>query len=203
MSDLITLEQVKAGKIIETKTYIPFVQKKALIKSIVNACIVEEDGITKIDYAMKQFVTEYSILLYYTNLDLADIENQVAVYDELKESMILDNIIESINKNEYLSIINAIDAELKQKVQIENSVGRLITKGIDKIVSTIPDSKEIGKLLNKAKRTVNNFNEDKYKNIKSIAESVGIDIQNKDDLSKAIDNVVEMVADKPKRKKKA
>lgn len=86
------LEEVIA-KHIETKKYLPIKQKKELIESIINECILYEDGTYKFDDIDKYICFTMRVIAVYTNLELSgDIEDD---YDALCEAGLLNTIINS------------------------------------------------------------------------------------------------------------
>lgn len=68
------LEEVIA-KHIETKKYLPIKQKKELIESIVNECVLYEDGVYKFDDIDKYICFTMRVIEAYTNLELSN--NQI------------------------------------------------------------------------------------------------------------------------------
>lgn len=95
---LLKQEQLEGAiaKHIETKKYLPIKQKKELIESIVNECILYEDGVYKFDDIDKYICFTMRVIEAYTNLELSDdIEDD---YDMLCEAGLLDMIINTFKK---------------------------------------------------------------------------------------------------------
>lgn len=89
------LEEVIA-KHIEAKKYLPIKQKKELVESIVNECILYEDGVYKFDDIDKYICFTMRVIAAYTNLELSDdIEDD---YDVLCEAGLLDMVINTFKK---------------------------------------------------------------------------------------------------------
>ena len=76
------------------KNYLPLSTKKILIKKILDLCIIDEE-VKKIDFALKEFAFEYVLTNEFTNINF-EVDDVVAMYDELKEYGVLDEIIELI-----------------------------------------------------------------------------------------------------------
>ena len=91
----VQLEEVIA-KHIETKKYLPIKQKKELIESIINECILYEDGTYKFDDIDKYICFTMRVIAAYTNLELSDdIEDD---YDVLCGAELLDMVISTFKK---------------------------------------------------------------------------------------------------------
>ena len=126
------LEEVIA-KHIETKKYLPIKQKKGLIESIVNECVLYEDGVYKFDDIDKYICFTMRVIEAYTNLELSnDLEED---YDMLCEASLLDLIINTFKK-EY----DAVNILLQMKCEyiltsnsLESQVGRFLDSVLEKI----------------------------------------------------------------------
>ena len=91
-------EQLQASrkKKLEVKEYMSIKQKKELVESIVNECVLFDDGIFKFDEIEKYIVFTMKVIEAYTNLELSDdMEND---YDMLCESKMLEPIISTFKK---------------------------------------------------------------------------------------------------------
>lgn len=123
-SKLLKSEQVQSfiKKELNVKEYLSIKDKKQLVNSIVNECILYEDGVFKFDEIDKYICFTMRTIAAYTNLELSDdIEND---YDALCESKLLNAVIESFNgeyenvkvllqmKCDYILSGNTIEAQL-------------------------------------------------------------------------------------------
>jgi hypothetical protein len=110
------------AKTLEVKKYLGIKQKKALVESIVNECILYEDGIFKFDDIDKYLCFTMRVIEAYTNLELsADFEED---YDLLCQSGLLEIIIDTFKKEyddvsillqmkcDYVLSDNALSAQL-------------------------------------------------------------------------------------------
>ena len=84
------------AKTLEVKKYLGIKQKKALVESIVNECILCEDGVFKFDDIDKYLCFTMRVIEAYTNLELsADFEDD---YDLLCQSGLLEIVIDTFKK---------------------------------------------------------------------------------------------------------
>lgn len=89
------LEELIA-KTLEVKKYLGIKRKKALVESIVNECILYEDGILKFDDIDKYLCFTMRVIEAYTNLELSvDFEDD---YDILCQSGLLEIVINTFKK---------------------------------------------------------------------------------------------------------
>lgn len=126
------LEEVIA-KQIETKKYLPIKQKKELVESIVNECILYEDGVYKFDDIDKYICFTMRVIAAYTNLELSDdIEDD---YDVLCEAGVLDMVINAF-KNEYdeVNILLQMKCDyVLSSNSLEAQVGKLFDGVLEKL----------------------------------------------------------------------
>lgn len=88
-------------KVLEVKKYMSIKDKKNLVESIVDDCILYEDGVFKFDEIEKYVCFTMRTIEAYTNLELSeDIEDD---YDLLCESDLLNTIVNAF-KDEYDSV---------------------------------------------------------------------------------------------------
>lgn len=155
------LEVVK--KQIQTKDYVSIKQKRELVDSIVDDCILFEDGIFKFDEIDKYVCFTMKTIEAYTNLELSpDLD---ADYDMLCESKALNVVIDTFAgeyenvrtllqmKCDYILSQNNIDAQvgkflngILEKVEDVSSALSLKVKEFD--IKNLPFSMEdLSKLL--------------------------------------------------------
>lgn len=126
------LEEVIA-KHIETKKYLPIKQKKELIESIVNECVLYEDGVYKFDDIDKYICFTMRVIEAYTNLELSnDLEED---YDMLCEASLLDLIINTFKKEyDEVNILLQMKCEyILTSNSLESQVGRFLDGVLEKI----------------------------------------------------------------------
>lgn len=127
------------AKTLEVKKYLGIKQKKALVESIVNECILYEDGIFKFDDIDKYLCFTMRIIEAYTNLELsADFEED---YDLLCQSGLLEMVIDTFKKEyddvsillqmkcDYVLSENALSAQVgKFLSNLSDSLGVVVDK---------------------------------------------------------------------------
>ena len=128
----VQLEEVIA-KHIETKKYLPIKQKKELVESIVNECILYEDGVYKFDDIDKYICFTMRVIAAYTNLELSDdIEDD---YDVLCEAGVLDMVINTFKK-EYDEVNILLQMKCNYVLSsnsLEAQVGKLFDGVLEKL----------------------------------------------------------------------
>ena len=126
------LEEVIA-KHIETKKYLPIKQKKELVESIVNECILYEDGVYKFDDIDKYICFTMRVIAAYTNLELSDdIEDD---YDVLCEAGVLDMVINTFKKEyDEVNILLQMKCDyILSSNSLEAQVGKLFDGVLEKL----------------------------------------------------------------------
>jgi hypothetical protein len=120
-------------KKLAVKNYISIKDKKELVESIVNECVLYEDGVFKFDDIDKYICFTMRTLVAYTNLELSsDIEED---YDLLCESKLLDLVINTFKK-EYddVNILLQMKCDyVLNRNSLEAQVGRLFENISDKL----------------------------------------------------------------------
>ena len=126
------LEEVIA-KHIETKKYLSIKQKKELVESIVNECILYEDGVYKFDDIDKYICFTMRVIAAYTNLELSDdIEDD---YDVLCEAGVLDMVINTFKKEyDEVNILLQMKCDyVLNSNSLEAQVGKLFDGVLEKL----------------------------------------------------------------------
>lgn len=145
-----TYNQIK----INTKNYIPFIEKKILCEGVLDSCLeIDENGITTCNYFMKKLLTDLKIVANYSDIDFSD--EVVLDYDFLVESDIVNIIKESIDDSELEFINEMINCELEQKIKIGNSIESVLAKNLQKLIDKIPDEKSIQKIIKDIPKSIN------------------------------------------------
>lgn len=135
------LEELVAKKI-EVKKYLSIKDKKALVESIVDECVLYHNGIFKFDDIDKYICFTMKTIEAYTNLELSyDIEHD---YDLLCEHGLLETIVSTFKKEyEEINILlnmkcDYILSDSSVAVQIGEFLGMLSNK-IDDIVNVLTE----------------------------------------------------------------
>lgn len=130
--------------VITTKTYLPILQKKDLAHKILAKSTVYYDGMTHIDYTMKDVCLKMEIMRAYTDIEVAkDKEKMIEEYDALMAAGLLSNIsFQYMNESEYHAVCNVLDnvvTELKENKTLEASVAKL-ADSIDQNMSELVEA---------------------------------------------------------------
>ena len=132
---LLKAEQIQevVKKNLEVKKYMGIKDKKELIDSIVNECILYEDGTFKFNDIDKYICFTMKMLEAYTNLELSsDFEDD---YDLLCESELLEVVINTFKK-EYDDVNILLQMKCDYMLggnSIESQVGRFLDEVLDKV----------------------------------------------------------------------
>ena len=140
---------------LSVKEYLPFLEKKALAKRIVEKCTVEENGYAIIDEINKYLVFTIEVLSAYTNLEFAaDINVAAAEYDVLVQKNKLGTII-SLFDSEYKIVLDLVRMEVESVLQ-RNSV-QYQTAAFFDVVNTA-----INSLTDTLRNKIDNFSFDDF-----------------------------------------
>lgn len=127
-------------KELEIKEYISFDEKKAIAKTVLEACSRIRDGVVVIDSIEKYLLFTMAMMSAYTNLDADDDVAISEAYDMLcsirvDDGTLLDAIIKTF-EIEYArcnDILNMMTADLLAENNIEKQVGKFFTNISNKI----------------------------------------------------------------------
>ena len=123
--------------------------QRAVINTLKKECIYEENGMYYIDYLNFDIAFNLAIVNFYTDFVLDDVNN----YDHLDSIGVFDYIMDKSKETYHL--YNIIDKELKQKVNVLNSVGSVITRALNGFVNSMPDIAELKSVLNDLPNVLN------------------------------------------------
>ena len=176
--ELLTIDEIREinYKIIKdvnfsVKKYLPLSFKKIIVGNILDICVNEEDGIKKIDFALKEFAYEYILVSEYSNVNF-EVDDIVELYDELKEHAIIDAILNLIPESDIKFINSVLDKEIEQIQLVDNSVANIVNQALNKLVDKIPDQKGLIKLIKELPKQFNKISPDSLKNL---GKAMGID----------------------------
>lgn len=142
---------------IEINKYLPILTKQALVNLVIENSTIEENGINKINHAIKQMTYELLLVRYYSNIDFSIIDKAedstqklIEFYDLLKESGVIDYIISNIPKSEINFLNGCLRKQVKQEENMNSSFVVVIGQFLNNLLDKIPDEKgmiEIAKQL--------------------------------------------------------
>ena len=132
--------KVVINKCLNTKQYLSIKDKKDLVDSIVDMCILYEDGVFKFDEIEKYIVFIMKTIEAYTDIELSDnIEDD---YDDMCRAHVLELVIDTFKK-EYddVSVLLSMKCDyILSGNSIEAQIGKFLTSLSDK-------TDELSKLL--------------------------------------------------------
>lgn len=157
---------VSLSKLIETKQYLPFVEKKALVECIIDKCIIIKDGFVQINEIDQYIQFTIETIKAYTNIEFS--ESPIEDYDLLCSSGLLGDVINTFN-GEYKMIMNLVETQKKyvlEQNRIEFQIAKIanaLTNAINEFGTTLSAKvNDFDKLLTPeniemAKEFMNNF----------------------------------------------
>lgn len=141
----VTNNEQMIKKMINTKEYLPFAEKKALSKRIIERSIVEENGFVRIDEISKYLIFTVECIEAYTDLEFdEDINVASQEYDALIQSGKFNAVIGTF-ESEYRTILEFCRMEADYVMQgnsIEHQVAMLFSSVInilDSLSSALED----------------------------------------------------------------
>jgi len=165
---------------LEIKPYISILLKDAFIKGsdtenikidgIIKNCIEDRDGIKYINYMQLEMSKFIMILTLYTNIE-DDSDDIYDTYDYLVSQNIWEYIINQIPEQEIEYLEMLINRCVHQEIEIGNSLGNILNRNLNKLISKIPTEKEMSKILNKLPKVLDSIspeNKEIFKNLVNI-----------------------------------
>lgn len=152
-------EKLESGKpleeLLEVKSYLSVSLKKVIADNIVERSVeIDQNAIMQVNYFNKKMLRDMLLIVEYSNLEFSD-EGSIEEYDYLCENKILDKIIGLIPESEIDFIDDLVHYELKQKVELNNSLTNIVAKSLNDLINKIPDQKSITKTLNSLPKILN------------------------------------------------
>jgi len=165
---IISIDEAIADKSkITIKNYISFQFKQILVEDVINSCVINDDGITKIDYGLKLFVTEYLMVLQYSNIDLPE-TNFVDTYDLLNANGIIEYVLNEMPSNEIYNLKLVINQEVEQALILSNKFEVIVNKFLQDLLTKIPETKSIEKWIKNLIKSLKDFNPEKVAKLQEL-----------------------------------
>lgn len=139
-----------------------------LIDGIIASCVKLKDGMYYIDYAALEVSKLFSIILFYTDIELDTDDSIYEIHDFFMSNSLSDYILYRISDINFLNSL--IDSSLKQYIDIKNSIPNILQTAIMSILDRMPESKEIEKFLNKLPSMINNIKPENLEFLKNISQ---------------------------------
>ena len=175
--NLIKVSEIKEDySNITIKKYIPFLVKQNIIENILLACVtIEEDGFKHIDHVMKRMAIEFSICNQVSNIDMSE-EDNLELYDSLKESGTVAYIMNNIDQSEMSFITDSVNEQIEEIYKVDNSFQNVVSQGLNKLLAKIPDDKGMTKFIKDISKQFDKLDPDKLKFVKDVtAWDKGVD----------------------------
>ena len=159
--------------ITETKTYLPLMEKELIINKIIDTIVdVDENNLVKIDFIHLDFFFDLEILKSYFSIEIPqniDTKDLLNAYDYLCEKDILPQLKTRINED-YEYLVGLLDKEIKQKIEVNNSISAILAKTLNNIVNKLPDEKGMQKMINSIPKAINKIDKT---NLEAITSALG------------------------------
>lgn len=155
---VITLDMFKEKVAIKNK--ISFLEKQAIVQLIYDNCVIqdEENGTYFIDTIMQKVNYNLAILGAYTDYYNVIENAENYGYDYLNELGIFDYVL-SIVKNDVSDIDYAV-RYIGVRVESLNSVGSVLYRAINNVLSKMPTVKDMNKIINNLPKIINKIDKE-------------------------------------------
>jgi hypothetical protein len=173
------IEKLENGEKIEdlikiTKEYIPILEKRNIIKTVLNRCLFTDEGTEMLQ--CDEFLKElYLIPLVIISCTDVEVDNLI-VSEETEDGAVNDfdlemtiNTVDIIKKykidryiyqNTDLDVIEyALDTEIQQRKEIYNSPAMILSKAIKSIINIIPNQNAIENLFKEFPQHLSQLND--------------------------------------------
>lgn len=156
------------SRIITAKNYLPFEEKRKLVKMVLEKCtVVDENGYSFVDELQKYIIFTIEVIKAYTDIEFdIDVDNAIKEYDLLCEKDLLNEIISTF-AGEYKTVLGFIDME-QSNIDIKNGIEYKFGQFLHQLEGVIGDviydlSEKIGSFdfenLNISKDDLNKLND--------------------------------------------
>lgn len=176
--NLIKVSEIKEDySNITIKKYIPFIIKQNIIDNILDTCVYinEETGFKYVDSAMKRMAIEFSICNQVSNIDMSE-EDNLELYDSLKESGVVAYILNNIDQSESTFITDCVNEQIEEIYKVDNSLQSVVSQGLNKLLAKIPDNKGMTKFIKDISKQFDKLDPEKLKFVKDVtAWDKGVD----------------------------
>ena len=157
-------------KELEVKDYVPFVEKRELCASVLNACSTKDNnGLIKVDSVSRYIIFTISIISKYTNLEFSSGEDtefdSLDEYDMLCQAGLLNPILDVIG-TEYATCNNILNMMLDDMLANNNTIEAVFGNTLDKVVDSIDGLVDIfADKVESLNLDLNQIDIDKYKGL--------------------------------------
>lgn len=159
------------------KTYLSLIRKKILVDNICTDLIeYDENGLCFVNEIQKKITFGISTLLNYSNVEILEEDNMDDVIETL--DLLFEtgkyNEIEGYIGNDLDELLWAVETEIENIKLRNNSLESIVAKGLNKIVNTLPNDKQIKKLIAEIPKQVNKIKPEQLGLIKDMVKQQNI-----------------------------
>ena len=157
------VNEVKAKKIINTqyqphavedwikeklniKTYVPFVEKRELCKTVLDASCTRNGSVVEVDSVSRYILFTIAVISKYTELEFSSGEDEkfdsIDEYDLLCQNDLLNSILNTIG-NEYTTCNNILNMMMADINANNNNVAAVLNKSAQKLLDIVDEFKDV------------------------------------------------------------
>ncbi len=157
------------------KTYLSLIRKKILVDNICTDLIeYDENGIAFVNEIQKKITFSVSTLLNYCNVEILEEDNMDDVIETLDLLFETGNYyeIEKYIGEDLDELLWAVETEIQNIKLRNNSLESIVAKGLNKVVNTLPNDKQIKSIIRTASKEFQKFDPSKMKEIQEMMKVV-------------------------------
>lgn len=151
--------------------------KQALIagssdQNLLSDCILDHDGVKKVDFFSKEILLATTLIKYYTNIDLSEDEGteEVSMVDMILDSGLADFIVEQCSDAK--KFVDLFEKCVQQEIEIENSPGVMLNRNIARLIEKIPNEKVMKKLVSDLPKMINKIEPDRLDLLRGVLPEI-------------------------------
>ena len=148
-----------------SKKYLPIGAKREICEIIKLNALTEENGMKFIDYINLQVFTDISLLQFYFEQNLDDLD-----MDQFYADGVIDYMRSLIPSSEIEFIRNNVKNMLHQDIEVYNSLAGVLNRNLENLISKIPTEDAIKSLVTELPNIIKNTNPD---TLKFLAQAIG------------------------------
>ncbi|HHX70065.1 MAG TPA: hypothetical protein GX708_18705 [Gallicola sp.] len=159
------------------KTYLPLIHKKILVDNICTDLIeYDENGLAFVNEIQKKISISVAVLINFCDIEILEEDNMddvIETLDLLFETGKYSEIEEYIG-NDLDELKLAIETEIENIKLRNNSLESIVAKGLNKIINTLPNDKQIKKLIAEIPKQINKIKPEQLGLIKDMVKQQNI-----------------------------
>ncbi len=159
------------------KTYLPLLNKKILVDNICTDLIeYDENGLAFVNEVQKKISISIAVLLNFCDIEILEednIDDVIETLDLLFETGKYSEIEEYIG-DDLFELLCAVEAEIENIKLRNNSLESIVAKGLNKIINTLPNDKQIKKLIAEVPKQLNKIKPEQLGLIKDMIKQQNI-----------------------------